>query len=104
MIVVARLAAREEPAGIDILGSDKTGSLTRNHLSLATPFCLPGCGPEGLIRCAALSCRAAACDPIDQAVREVPLAVFGILIGPIRRGSPWWCGATRCCGSWWKTG
>ncbi|MFQ6537815.1 MULTISPECIES: plasma-membrane proton-efflux P-type ATPase [Aphanothece] len=72
--VVTRLAAIEELAGIDILCSDKTGTLTQNRLSLGTPFCLPGCGPDHLIRCAALASRQEDHDPIDAAVLAAPQA------------------------------
>ncbi|MHC5730455.1 MAG: HAD-IC family P-type ATPase, partial [Nostoc sp.] len=38
--IVSRLAAIEEMAGIDILCSDKTGTLTLNQLTLGEPFCV----------------------------------------------------------------
>jgi len=36
--IVSRLAAIEEIAGMDVLCSDKTGTLTQNKMSLAQPY------------------------------------------------------------------
>ncbi len=66
--VVSRLAAVEEMAGIDVLCSDKTGTLTQNKLTLNTPFTLPGVNAEDAILAAALSSRIENNDPIDLAV------------------------------------
>jgi H+-transporting ATPase len=72
--VVTRLSAIEELAGLDVLCSDKTGTLTQNHLSLGTPFVADGCREDDLLRCAALASRAEDRDPIDTAVLESPEA------------------------------
>ena len=37
--IVSKLSAIEEMAGVDILCSDKTGTLTKNQLTLANPSC-----------------------------------------------------------------
>ncbi len=66
--VVSRLAAVEEMAGIDVLCSDKTGTLTQNKLTLGDPFTLPNVTPQELILDAALASRAENQDPIDLAV------------------------------------
>ncbi len=66
--IVTRLAAIEELAGVDILCSDKTGTLTRNQLTLGEPFCVEGISTEQLIRDAALASRAGNKDSIDRAV------------------------------------
>ena len=44
--IVTRLAAMEELAGIDVLCSDKTGTLTQNKLTLSDPFCVSGVRPK----------------------------------------------------------
>ena len=72
--VVTRLSAIEELAGLDVLCSDKTGTLTQNHLSLGTPFVADGCRKDDLLRCAALASRAEDRDPMDTAVLESPEA------------------------------
>jgi H+-transporting ATPase len=66
--VVSRLAAVEEMAGIDVLCSDKTGTLTQNKLTLGDPFTTPNVTPQELILDAALASRAENQDPIDLAV------------------------------------
>lgn len=66
--IVSRLASIEELAGIDILCSDKTGTLTENKLTLGEPFCVEGVDEEQLIIRSALASRAEDQDPIDLAV------------------------------------
>jgi H+-transporting ATPase len=66
--IVSRLAAIEEMAGIDILCSDKTGTLTLNQLTLGDPFCVKNTTPESLILSAALASRDEDNDPIDLAI------------------------------------
>jgi H+-transporting ATPase len=66
--IVTRLAAMEELAGIDVLCSDKTGTLTQNKLTLGDPFCVSGVRPEEVVLAAALASRAENQDPIDLAV------------------------------------
>jgi H+-transporting ATPase len=66
--VVSRLASIEEMAGIDVLCSDKTGTLTQNKLTLGDPVPIGGARPEDLILAAALASRAEDNDAIDMAV------------------------------------
>jgi H+-transporting ATPase len=66
--IVTRLSAIEELAGVDVLCSDKTGTLTQNKLTLGDPFCVPGIQAEQVIIDAALASRAEDKDTIDLAV------------------------------------
>ncbi len=66
--IVSRLAAIEELAGMNVLCSDKTGTLTKNELTLGEPFSLPGVTKHQLLMSAALASREEDEDPIDLAV------------------------------------
>ena len=66
--IVRRLASVEEIAGIDILCSDKTGTLTQNKLKMGEPFAVEGVDPDEVVLTAALASRAEDEDPIDLAV------------------------------------
>jgi len=66
--IVTRLSAIEELAGVDVLCSDKTGTLTQNKLSLGDPFCVDGISAGNVVLWAALASRAEDKDTIDLAV------------------------------------
>ncbi|MFH2056036.1 MAG: plasma-membrane proton-efflux P-type ATPase [bacterium] len=66
--IVTRLAAIEELAGIDILCSDKTGTLTKNSLTISEPFHIDAHSASEVILAAALASRAEDQDAIDSAV------------------------------------
>ncbi len=68
--IVTRLAAIEELAGVDVLCSDKTGTLTKNQLTLGDPFVAEGHDVGELLRAAALASRERDQDPIDDAILD----------------------------------
>ncbi|KKZ61539.1 plasma membrane ATPase [[Emmonsia] crescens] len=67
--IVQKLSAIESLAGVEILCSDKTGTLTKNKLSLADPYCVAGVDPEDLMltACLAASRKKKGIDAIDKA-------------------------------------
>lgn len=66
--VVSRLVAIEELAGIDVLCADKTGTLTKNQLTLGDPIPADTIKTLDLLRAAALACDHDNPDAIDNAV------------------------------------
>jgi H+-transporting ATPase len=66
--IVTRLPAIEEVAGIDILCSDKTGTLTQSKLTPGKPFVLNEFTEREVLLSGALASRAEDQDPIDTAV------------------------------------
>ncbi len=66
--IVSRLSAIEELAGVDMLCSDKTGTLTMNQLALQAPIPFSGTQPDDLVLGAALASQRQSTDAIDMAV------------------------------------
>lgn len=66
--IVSRLAAIEEMAGVDILCSDKTGTLTKNQLTLGDLILFGDRDADGCILAAALASKKEDEDAIDLAV------------------------------------
>lgn len=67
-VMVTRLSAIEEAAAMEILLSDKTGTITQNQLAVAALHAYPPFGEAELLGYAALASDAANQDPLDLAV------------------------------------
>ena len=68
--ILTRLESIEEMAGMDILCSDKTGTLTQNKLTLGEPALFGAKDAAELILAGALACKAEDRDAIDLAVLD----------------------------------
>ncbi len=66
--VVRKLVAIEEMAGNDVLCSDKTGTITKNELTVADIIPLEGYDETALLVCAMIASREEDKDPIDDAI------------------------------------
>jgi H+-transporting ATPase len=69
-VIVQKLAAIESLAGVDILCSDKTGTLTQNKLTMGTPYVVNGISIEELVLTSVLSSsrKLKGLDPIDKTI------------------------------------
>lgn len=83
--IVTRLVSIEEMAGMDILCTDKTGTLTQNKLKLGELQPANGVRPDELMVASALASRRDAPDAIDSAIIEalekgsIPLEGYRVL-------------------------
>ncbi len=66
--ILSRLSAIEELAGVDILCSDKTGTLTLNQLTVDAPVPFGNAKPDDVLVGAALATQTSSEDPIDLAI------------------------------------
>ena len=70
--VVSRLVSIEELAGVDVLCCDKTGTLTKNEMTLGRVACFGGVSEQDAVLYAALASRKEDADPLE-------LPIFGAL-------------------------
>lgn len=67
-VLAARLPAVKEAGSMDVLCTDKTGTITRNELTVVATRTYNGYSKSKLLRLAALAADEAAHDPIDTAI------------------------------------
>jgi H+-transporting ATPase len=68
-VLPTSLSAVDEAGSIDILCSDKTGTLTRNELAVMTVHAMPGFDEDHVLALAALASSDGGQDPVDAAIR-----------------------------------
>jgi len=83
-VLLTRLSAIEEAAGMDVLCADKTGTLTENRLTLTALARFTAPSEDELLRLAALASDPATQDPIDLAILSAAEA-RNLLAAPPRR-------------------
>jgi H+-transporting ATPase len=66
--IVSKLVAIEEMAGMDVLCSDKTGTITKNELTIAEVIPFPRFTEDDVVLLGSLASRKEDQDPIDSAV------------------------------------
>jgi len=69
-VLPTRLSAVDEAATIDVLCSDKTGTLTRNELSVTSVKAMPGFDEAHILGMAALASSEGGDDAVDAAIRS----------------------------------
>jgi H+-transporting ATPase len=83
-VLVTRLSAIEEAAGMDVLCSDKTGTITENRLSVAAVRAYQPQREEDVLRLAAAACDESTQDALDLAILRAARA-DGIAAAPEQR-------------------
>jgi H+-transporting ATPase len=68
-VLPTRLSAVEEAATLDVLCSDKTGTLTQNALEVTAVRAMPGTDEARVLALAALASSQGGQDPVDGAIR-----------------------------------
>ncbi len=79
--IVSRLVSIEEMAGVDILCSDKTGTITKNELAVAGLKSFNGFDQNQILMYAALASEGESGDPIDEAILSKTTGEIGSVIG-----------------------
>lgn len=73
-VLLTRLSAVDEAASMDLLCSDKTGTLTRNELAVSCVQSFCGVTEDAVLALAATASSEACLDPVDKAIRAASIA------------------------------
>jgi len=73
-VLLTRLSALDEAATMNVLCADKTGTLTRNELTVTAVRAMPGCSAAQVLALAALASSDGGQDPVDQGIRAADKA------------------------------
>ncbi|MGE5279991.1 MAG: plasma-membrane proton-efflux P-type ATPase [Deltaproteobacteria bacterium] len=76
--IVSKLTSIEEMAGMDILCSDKTGTITKNQIAVARIVPLEGFEEQDVIRYGCMASKEENQDAIDNAIFEKATAMDGL--------------------------
>jgi len=78
--IVTRLSSIEELAGMDILCSDKTGTLTKNELTVQKPRVIGKCSVNDIFETAALAAKREGGnqDAIDKCLTDIAASIYQI--------------------------
>ena len=68
-VLSTRLSAVDEAATMDVLCTDKTGTLTQNQLSVNSVRPMPGFNEAYVLALASLASADGGQDPVDEAIR-----------------------------------
>ncbi|MEP9398972.1 HAD-IC family P-type ATPase [Mesorhizobium sp. KR2-14] len=74
-VLLTRLSAVDEAATVNVLCSDKTGTLTQNALTVTVVQPMPGFDEARVLALAALASSDGGQDPVDKAIRSAASAV-----------------------------
>ena len=95
-VLPTRLSAVDEAATIDVLCSDKTGTLTRNELSVTSVKPMPGIDEAHVLGMAALASSEGGDDAVDAAIRsasthkpasDLPMLITFVPFDPAKKTS-----------------
>jgi H+-transporting ATPase len=73
-VLLTRLSALDEAATMNVLCVDKTGTLTRNELTVTAVRAMPDCSGAQVLALAALASSDGGQDPVDQGIRAADKA------------------------------
>ena len=87
-VLPTRLSAVDEAATIDVLCSDKTGTLTRNELRVTSVQTMPGFDEADVLGMASLASSEGGQDPVDVAIRSAASGKIALALPKLNKFVP----------------